>query len=323
MTSVPDAPPAPDRRADASMTLLTEMLQRPLDPGYAAAAEARAERGLTPATGAGSWRFAVALLVAGLLLGVGATTLGAASTSRSEARADLITSIEAGRKSGEEKAAQIAALNAELAALDAAALQGTSGDAARLKDLSVVTGASAVEGPGLVITLDDAPELSDPATKADPRMSGRNQDGIVRARDLQIVTNSLWAAGAEAIMINGQRLTTTTAIRFAGEALIVNYRPLTRPYVITAIGDPGSLPGVFANGDGGSYLATLSGSFGIRERIETVKSATLPASSSVLTRVAGPLGSGDESASRGSKPRAPRGSGLPLPGSSPDTGGAP
>jgi hypothetical protein len=71
--------------------------------------------------------------VAGLLLGVGATTLGAASTSRSEARADLITSIEAGRKSGEEKAAQIAALNAELAALDAAALQGTSGDAARLK----------------------------------------------------------------------------------------------------------------------------------------------------------------------------------------------
>ena len=48
------------------------------------------------------------------------------------------------------------------------------------------------------------------------------------ARDLQIVVNGLWASGAEAVSVNGQRLTSKAAIRFAGQAILVNYRPLTR-----------------------------------------------------------------------------------------------
>ena len=63
---------------------------------------------------------------------------------------------------------------------------------------------------------------------------GRVQDG-----DLQLVVNALWAAGAEAVSINGQRLGPTTAIRFAGEAVLVDFRPVTSPYEISAIGDPG------------------------------------------------------------------------------------
>ena len=62
--------------------------------------------------------------------------------------------------------------------------------------------------------------------------------GRVIAKDLQYVTNALWESGAEAISINGKRLTSTSSIRFAGSAIIVDYRPLTRPYVITALGDP-------------------------------------------------------------------------------------
>ena len=45
------------------------------------------------------------------------------------------------------------------------------------------------------------------------------------AQDLQIVVNGLWDAGAEAISVNGQRLTSKSAIRFAGQAILVNYRP--------------------------------------------------------------------------------------------------
>ena len=58
-------------------------------------------------------------------------------------------------------------------------------------------------------------------------------------------------------MINGQRLTATSAIRFAGEAILVNYRPLVPPYAVTAIGDPASLPTRFAQGPGGTYVSTL------------------------------------------------------------------
>ena len=77
------------------------------------------------------------------------------------------------------------------------------------------------------------------------------------AKDLQFVTNALWGSGAEAVSINGKRLTSTSAIRFAGSALIVDYRPLTRPYVITALGDPKRFPAAFADGAGGTYLSTL------------------------------------------------------------------
>ncbi len=290
VTQVP--PDTPDRadRPDASMTLLTQILERPLDPGYTAMARRREAQGLPASTGGGSWRFAVALALAGLLLGVSAVSLRDTATGRANARAELIAQIGAGRKDAESKAGQITALNAELAALDARALAGQPGVSARtLSDLGLATGAAPVAGPAMVLTIDDAPDAGAAATNGDPRAPGRNQDGIVRARDLQIIANSLWAAGAEAMAINGQRLTSTTAIRFAGEALIVNYRPLTRPYVITAIGDPSTMPASFAQGTGGTYVATLTTTFGISVHTSTRAEVTLPASSSATTRLAQPL----------------------------------
>ncbi len=84
----------------------------------------------------------------------------------------------------------------------------------------------------------------------DPRSGASSDDGRVLSKDLQVVTNALWEAGAEAISINGQRLTARSAIRFAGDAILVNYRPLTRPYVISAIGDPQNLQVEFADNRG-------------------------------------------------------------------------
>ena len=87
-----------------------------------------------------------------------------------------------------------------------------------------MTGSATVTGPGLVVTLDNAPDTNAAGNKQRSTQLRSLPDGVVRARDLQIVANSLWMAGAEAIMISGQRLTATSAIRFAGE------------------GDPGELP---------------------------------------------------------------------------------
>ena len=83
-------------------------------------------------------------------------------------------------------------------------------------------------------------------------------------RDLQTVVNGLWAAGAEAVAVNGQRLTALSAIRSAGDAILVDYRPLTRPYVVTAIGDPATLQAAVRRGARRPALRTLQQTYGIR-----------------------------------------------------------
>ncbi|MFM8211836.1 MAG: DUF881 domain-containing protein [Actinomycetes bacterium] len=96
-------------------------------------------------------------------------------------------------------------------------------------NLQIASGVKSISGPGFQIVINDA----------------RNTDSLdyqqvnlarVFDTDLQLVTNALWASGAQAISINNQRISTTTAIRSAGEAILINYRPLLPPYEITFIG---------------------------------------------------------------------------------------
>ena len=84
----------PGQRPDASMTLLNTMLQRPLDPGYAAAADRREAQGRPRSTSLRSPLLAVASLLIGLLVGVASYNLTTANQPRSQARADLITQID-------------------------------------------------------------------------------------------------------------------------------------------------------------------------------------------------------------------------------------
>jgi uncharacterized protein YlxW (UPF0749 family) len=273
----------PERRApDASMTLITTMLRRPLDPGYAAAAERRRAAGEPPTTSLRSPLLVAATVVIGLVVGVAAYNLTATSGPRSEARADLIAQIEDRRQEVDALAEQAQQLQAEVTALEADELAG-QGDAQRARDLSVAVGAVPMQGPGVVVTLDDAPS----AAVEDSGSSGDQADqGRVYSRDIQFVVNSLWEAGAEAISVNDIRLTSVSTIRFAGSAIIVNFRPLTRPYVITALGNPRELPGAFAEGPGGSYLSTLDTSFGIRSDTDVVDDATVPAGVRLTTQYA-------------------------------------
>ena len=97
--------PAPRRRPDESMTLLTEMMQRPLDPGYAAAAAKREAAGLPPATGHRSALLVVAALLIGLLFAMSALALRAPATSASRAKAQLIDQIESRRAHGDQQTA--------------------------------------------------------------------------------------------------------------------------------------------------------------------------------------------------------------------------
>jgi uncharacterized protein YlxW (UPF0749 family) len=265
------------------------MMERPLDPSYAAAAQRRVDAGLPAATSTRSRTVLVAAVAVGLLLTLGALSLRRPETVSSRARADLVAQIEARRADADARARQVQALQTEIDRAQANALGGEQAALAkRLSALSRSTGSDAVTGPGLTITLDDARKEGGGSADGDPRTQADSDEGRVLSKDLQLVVNGLWEAGAEAIAVNGQRLTSRSAIRFAGEAILVNYRPLTRPYTISAIGNPESLEVEFAESAGGAYLRALEDNYGVRVSTARSDRPTLPGATSLTVRTAAP-----------------------------------
>lgn len=263
---------------DASMTLLNEVMRQPLDPSYAAAARRRAagESG-TPRPLA-----MVALLVLAVVLGL--VTAGAAVQLRAPqpamlaARTLLEDEILHRRDQVEAKAAENTALQAAIDELRNSALE--TADPAMLETLqrdSITTGTVAVRGPGLTITVEDG------ATAAqDPK-------ALVQDTDLQLVVNALWAAGAEGIAINGQRLTTTTAIRSAGSAILVDLVGVSGPYEVVAIGDRNGLETGFARSSAMQRLEGFASTYGIKTTLTGHDDLTLPAGTPAVLYSARPI----------------------------------
>jgi uncharacterized protein YlxW (UPF0749 family) len=190
-------------------------------------------------------------------------------------------------------AAQVSSLSSEIQSAQAAALASQASQlAAELDRLEVLTGEVAVTGPGLVLTVDDAPDARSNSAAGDPRDANGFPKGRVTSFDLQILCNGLWQAGAEAISINGQRLTSRSAIRFAGDAILVDYRPLSPPYAITAVGDGRDLQTRFASTSSGPYLKSLGDNYAIPSTITTPAQVVVPRSSSVSLVYAQPVPTG-------------------------------
>ncbi|MGL5816976.1 MAG: DUF881 domain-containing protein [Phycicoccus sp.] len=292
------------------MTLLTTMMSRPLDPGYAAMAARREAAGLPRSTSLRAPYLVIAALIIGLVFGASAASLTAASSGRAS-NADLVRQIEERRSEADTLGRRAARLESEVAGLESALL-GDSAGAARGRELAVAAGAVELTGPGVRLTLDDAPGAE--SDTDDGRDVGQ-ADGRVLAKDLQYVVNTLWQAGAEAVSVNGHRLTSLSAIRFAGPAIIVDSRPLNRPYVLTALGDPERFPDSFADGPGGSYVSTLQSTFGVRVESKVGRSLRVPAAGGLTMRYATPGDTGRASPSPG--PTATRGGAVARPTSSP------
>jgi uncharacterized protein YlxW (UPF0749 family) len=98
--------------------------------------------------------------------------------------------------------------------------------------LAAQAGTSAVKGAGLRVKVSDADTIPDDATQAEAYR--------ISDIDLQLLVNALWSAGAEAVAVNGNRVVATTSIRQAGETIVVNFRPLSPPYRLDAIGANGA-----------------------------------------------------------------------------------
>jgi uncharacterized protein YlxW (UPF0749 family) len=145
-------------------------------------------------------------------------------------------------------------------------------------------GSQAVQGPGLVVTLSDG---------GGGLEGDADAESMVQDTDLQTVVNALWAAGAEAVSVGDQRLTMTSAVRHAGNAVLVNLVPLPGPtYVIEAVGDPDAMQTAFARSDAPAFLQLLGARYGIQSSVVTQSKLTLPGVGTQTLQHAQPVGSG-------------------------------
>ena len=269
MTSRHGEPPTA-RVPDASMSLLNDVARMPLEPAYRTVADQRAREGRRRSTVRHRTMSALLAVALGLATTSAALALRAPQPAVLAARAILekqigerTAAVDRLRMQNAATAQQIAALQATvLAARDSPLVDQLAADA-------LISGASALTGPGLRITLSDAPDVGG---VVDP-------DRRVRDVDLQILVNGLWAAGAEAIAVNDHRLTTTTAIRSAGSAILVDLNPLVGPYVVDAIGGAADLQTRLARLSAGQHLATLRTTYSIGVDVSAKKSLELPAAS--------------------------------------------
>ncbi|AIV37614.1 membrane protein [Streptomyces sp. CCM_MD2014] len=272
------------------MSLLTNVMDHSLDDGYAeAAARKKADgSGGLPKTLRAKLGLAVGLVLAALVVTVGAAQARVAAPVVAKEREELVDRIEGETSAADKLEKSVDELRDDVNARRREALE-KSGEGDRSDLVGVLAGAVEVHGPGVKLVVDDAKDAGTGADGKTRGTSGFSDTGRVRDRDMQRVVNGLWESGAEAISVNGQRLTALSAIRAAGDAILVDNRPLVPPYTVLAVGDGERLSAAFQDSADGLYLHALQESYGIRTAISVADDLDLPAAPSLIVRTAQPI----------------------------------
>ena len=258
---------------------LRTLMTRTLDPSYALAAESP-----RPPRRSGAILALVVVLAAGVVMGVTVRQQQRQSTDRQAANAALVERIETRQVEVGSLSAEAIALRQEVAQLREEALSATAEGQALLDALAaqeMAAGLVAVTGPGITVTIADPA----PAQNNDPVGHGQtvDQEGLVTDADLQAAVNALWASGAEAIAINGERIGPITAIRQAGGAVLIDFQPTSAPYVVDVIGNPATMPGKFAATSAARRFSTYRTAFGAEYSVHTADELALPAAAEPVT----------------------------------------
>ncbi|CAB4717187.1 MAG: DUF881 domain-containing protein [Actinobacteria bacterium] len=254
-----------------TMPLLTLITQQSLDEDYLHVAERRPPGELPPSRRRPRRTAAVVVAVFGVLVTTAAIQTSADADLDQAGRTSLIRQITDERASLSRLQDRIERVRDQDTAADAALSQltDTTVDAlSRLRRLQIRTGYLPVQGEGVRIEVADAPP------------GGESIQDI----DLRKLVNGLWQAGAEAIAINGQRLTVLTTIRNSGPVINVNSRPLAAPYVVEAIGDTRTLQADLLATESGVAFASLANQYGWVVTRQNEQSVALPAAPTKLLR---------------------------------------
>lgn len=299
------------RIGNMSTSLLIELFTDHLDSGYAAAT--RRQKDESPK----ARRRTTAILAAGLLLLGFVLAIAYRATLRQapdseRVRQALVQDVRDGSALSDSLQRRAQQLSGQLSRQrDAALTASRDGDraAAQVRRLEEAAAQRAVHGPGVAVVVGDASGTD----QVDPNTGQRvpvsvDDNGRIQDRDLQSLVNALWAAGAEAVSVGGQRLAPTTTIRGAGEAILVDLRPVQGPYTLAAVGDPATLLPRFADSEAARRFQSYTGLYGIQFTVRAAKDLQLPAATDPDLRYASPVPPPTTVSTPGSAP-APRPSG--------------
>ncbi len=248
---------------DVNTPLLTLITQDSLDEDYEHVARRRATETGAPSPRRPHWTAAVVVAAFGPWSRWPRCRPPSAPDVEDASRASLIESINNKRDDLADLQRQLVRLR-ELNVglqdeLDSVTTSATAAQNRKVR-LAAQTGFGAVTGPGVRVTVDDAPNGE-----------------AVRDEDLGCSSTDCGDAGAEAISINGKRLTARSAIRNSGAAINVNGIPLSPPYVVTAIGDTKTLQADLLDTATGLEFQTGANALGFPVTMDNVEQVTLPA----------------------------------------------
>jgi uncharacterized protein YlxW (UPF0749 family) len=260
-------------------SLLRSLLTDHLDPGYAAAAKAKAGGRRRTWWQAWAWQLCGALLVAAVFAAAVAQARSTAPGVR-ESQQVLSGSVRAAEAATNDVTARRNALAAQVDTERRSRLEGDERGQQLLGNLDEANFAAAatpVIGPGLTITVTDPGLSEDLSDVSKQRVEGSQQ--VILDRDLQLVVNSLWVSGAEAISVGGVRIGPNVTIRQAGGGILVDNQPISSPYAILAIGPPHAMQDVFDRSPGLQRLRLLETSYGVGVSVSAGDGLTVPAGS--------------------------------------------
>lgn len=232
-------------------------------------------------------------VLAGALTALGALAVGflmasGMSAGREEAQAqierkdELIALITERQDHADELAEELDDLRGQVEVAQAEAAVGVPALQEEVENIELVAGLVDLRGPGVRLTLSDAPS-SCPSTP----YACRIQDS-----DVQLAVNALFEAGAEAVAVGGERVMATTSIRSVGQTVLVNLTVLSSPYEIEAVGDPETLREEFG---GTAFAEDFEGwveEFGLGMDVSEVEEVEVPRYNGTLGMNARPSGDG-------------------------------
>ena len=192
---------------------------------------------------------------------------------------DLIGVVGQQRGRVEALSAQGRALQQQVDAL-AEQVNGSQIDQVQhqLDRLSVPAGIRGLVGPGLVVTLNDAPDDQELSGDIDPNLL------IVHQQDIQAVVNALWAGGAEGLTLQGQRIVSTTGIKCVGNTVLLQGVPYSPPYRVVAVGDVSTMyDALVSSPEVQNYRDYVGPPYNLGWSLRSERRLTLPGYSGPLT----------------------------------------
>ncbi len=260
-------------------SLLRSLLSEHLDPGYAAAARRREGRGPRRRVSALGWQILAGLLVATVFAAAAAQAQSVAPAAQ-DGRHVLADGVRTAQRDTNDATARRRDLAGQVEAERRNRLAGDERGRRLLDDLDAAefaAAATAVRGPGLSVTVSEPSGARDLSDVSKQRVQGSPQ--VILDRDLQLVVNSLWVSGAEAISVGGVRIGPNVTVRQAGGGLLVDNQPIANPYVVLAVGPPHGMSDGFAASPAAQRLQVLQAAYGVTVTVSQADALTLPAGS--------------------------------------------